>query len=336
MAATSAEVSAEASAAAPAAGAPASAPATPALEVLATGLQALFQDLGRPGQARQGVSTSGAMDRGALRLANRLVGNPAEWPVLEITTGGFRCRSRGDTVVAVTGAELPLTLCDAAGRCWPVATHQALALADGDTLSLGAPLAGVRSCLAVRGGFEVAPVLGSAATDTLAQVGPPALQPGQLLAVRPLAGAAIVSLPQPPDEPLPRSGQVVELDVVLGPRTDWFTPEAQALLTSQLWTVTPQSNRVGLRLQGDTPLARSQPAELPSEGTVLGAIQVPASGQPVLFLADHPLTGGYPVIGAVAPHHLDRAGQIPVGAQLRFKPIQAFSVTTPADWPDTP
>lgn len=328
--------SASVSAAAPAAGAAASAPATPALEVLATGLQALFQDLGRPGQARQGVSTSGAMDRGALRLANRLVGNPAEWPVLEITAGGFRCRSRGDTVVAVTGAELPLTLCDAAGRCWPVATHQALALADGDTLSLGAPLAGVRSCLAVRGGFEVAPALGSAATDTLAQVGPPALQPGQLLAVRPLAGAAIVGLPQPPDEHLPRSGQVVELDVVLGPRTDWFTPEAQALLTSQLWTVTPQSNRVGLRLQGDTPLARSQPAELPSEGTVLGAIQVPASGQPVLFLADHPLTGGYPVIGAVAPHHLDRAGQIPVGAQLRFKPIQAFSVTTPADWPDTP
>lgn len=336
MSATSAEVSAETSAASPASGADASIAVTPALEVLATGLQALFQDLGRPGQARQGVSTSGAMDRGALRLANRLVGNPAEWPVLEITTGGFRCRSRGDTVVAVTGAELPLTLCDAAGRCWPVATHQALALADGDTLSLGAPLAGVRSCLAVRGGFEVAPVLGSAATDTLAQVGPPALQPGQLLAVRPLAGAAIVSLPQPPDEPLPRSGQVVELDVVLGPRTDWFTPEAQALLTRQLWTVTPQSNRVGLRLQGDTPLARSQPAELPSEGTVLGAIQVPASGQPVLFLADHPLTGGYPVIGAVAPHHLDRAGQIPVGAQLRFKPIQAFSVTTPADWPDTP
>lgn len=328
--------SASVSAAAPAAGAAASAPATPALEVLATGLQALFQDLGRPGQARQGVSTSGAMDRGALRLANRLVGNPAEWPVLEITAGGFRCRSRGDTVVAVTGAELPLTLCDAAGRCWPVATHQALALADGDTLSLGAPLAGVRSCLAVRGGFEVAPVLGSAATDTLAQVGPPALQPGQRLVLRPPAGAAIVSLPQPPDEPLPRSGQVVELDVVLGPRTDWFTPEAQALLASQLWTVTPQSNRVGLRLQGDTPLARSQPAELPSEGTVLGAIQVPASGQPVLFLADHPLTGGYPVIGAVAPHHLDRAGQIPVGAQLRFKPIQAFSVTTPADWPDTP
>jgi allophanate hydrolase subunit 2 len=118
---------------------------------------------------------------------------------------------------------------------------------------------------------------------------------------------------------------VVVLDVVMGPRTDWFTPEAVALFAQQVWTVTPQSNRVGLRLAGDTPLARQQTAELASEGTALGAIQVPASGQPVLFLADHPLTGGYPVIGCVAPHHLDRAGQIPIGARIQFNPIQPFA-----------
>ena len=110
----------------------------------------------------------------------------------------------------------------------------------------------------------------------------------------------------------------------MGPRTDWFTSEAVALLASQLWSVTPQSNRVGLRLAGEQPLTRSNPAELPSEGTALGAIQVPPSGQPVLFLADHPLTGGYPVIGAVATHHLDRAGQIPIGARVRFNPLQPF------------
>ena len=120
--------------------------------------------------------------------------------------------------------------------------------------------------------------------------------------------------------------QTVTLDVVMGPRTDWFTPEAVALLASQVWTATPQSNRVGLRLTGKQPLARANPAELPSEGTVVGAIQVPPSGQPVLFLADHPLTGGYPVIGAVATYHLDRAGQIPIGASVRFNLIQPFGM----------
>ncbi|MCI1739784.1 MAG: hypothetical protein LKM38_24195 [Pseudomonas veronii] len=122
----------------------------------------------------------------------------------------------------------------------------------------------------------------------------------------------------------------------MGPRTDWFTLQAIALLASQLWTVTPQSNRVGLRLAGETPLMRAQIAELPSEGTVLGAIQVPPSGQPVLFLADHPLTGGYPVIGAVAPYHLDRAGQIPIGAQVRFNPIRAFTAALSSDLRETP
>jgi allophanate hydrolase subunit 2 len=121
--------------------------------------------------------------------------------------------------------------------------------------------------------------------------------------------------------------EVVTLDVVMGPRTDWFTQEAVELLASQLWTATPQSNRVGVRLAGEHPLARTPAmaqAELPSEGTALGAIQVPASGQPVLFLADHPLTGGYPVIASVADHHLDRAGQVPIGARIRFRPISAF------------
>ena len=114
------------------------------------------------------------------------------------------------------------------------------------------------------------------------------------------------------------------LDVVLGPRTDWFAPEALALLTQQPWRVTPQSNRVGMRLEGAQPLPRSVARELPSEGTVTGAIQVPINGQPVLFLADHPLTGGYPVIGAVASHHLGLAAQIPVGCSVRFQVIAPF------------
>jgi KipI family sensor histidine kinase inhibitor len=299
-------------------------PGQAALKVRATGLQTLFQDLGRHGQAGQGVSASGAMDQAALRSANRLVGNAPGSACLETVNGGLTLASQGETVVAVTGADAPLTVTAANGRRWTAGRYQPLALADGDTLAIGQPTAGTRCYVAVRGGFSVAPVLGSCATDTLAHVGPAPLAAGDVLGVKPVHAGAVVGPPELAPADLPTQQQEVVLDVVMGPRTDWFTAEAVERFAAQRWQVTPQSNRVGLRLAGDVPLERSMAGELPSEGTALGALQVPPSGQPVLFLADHPLTGGYPVIGAVAPHHLDRAGQIPVGAWVRFNPIRTF------------
>ncbi|MEJ8849889.1 urea amidolyase family protein [Variovorax rhizosphaerae] len=298
-----------------------------ALEIRSTGLQALFQDTGRHGQAGQGVSASGAIDQGALRAANRLVGNASDAACIEIVDGGFHFVCRGEAVVAFTGADAPIDITTAGGTRWSAAGYQAIALSDGDSVLLGQPRAGMRSYLAVRGGFAIAPVLGSCATDTLARVGPAPIAAGDLLPVRPVARGAIVGAPEQPPADLPTMENIVTLDVVMGPRTDWFTPEAVALLASQVWRVTPQSNRVGLRLAGDQPLLRANTAELPSEGTSLGALQVPPSGQPVLFLADHPLTGGYPVIGAVATYHLDRAGQIPIGASVRFNPIHPFAAS---------
>ncbi|KTT27684.1 urea amidolyase family protein [Pseudacidovorax intermedius] len=306
-------------------------PPRAALTVVQPGLQALLQDLGRPGQAGQGVSASGAMDRRALRGANRLVGNAADAACIEVAQGGVVLQSRGDTVVAVTGAAGPLTLVAPDGRRWAVPRQAPVALGDGDRLHLGEPEAGVRSYVALRGGIDRAPVLGSLAFDTLAQVGPPPLAAGDLLPVRSAAGLKAVGDAELHSTALPRSGECVTLDIQLGPRTDWFTPEAMALLAAQEWTVTPQSNRVGLRIQGAEPLTRAVTAELPSEGTALGAIQVPASGQPVLFLADHPLTGGYPVIGCIAPWHLDLAGQIPVGTRIRFHVVAGF---TPIEFRD--
>ena len=300
----------------------------PGLRVRATGLLTLFQDGGRHGQAGQGVSASGAMDQAAFKTANRLVGNTSHGPVLETVGGGLALQSVGSNVVAVTGADAPLQITTRDGRRWPVPRYAAVALTDGDTLSIGQPTAGARSYVAVRGGYDVTPVLGSASTDTLAHVGPPALHNGQLLPVRPSLHAVVADAALPP-EGLPCAGAEVVLDVELGPRTDWFTPDAVALFASQRWQVTPQSNRVGLRLAGDQPLTRAITSELPSEGTPLGAIQVPPSGQPVLFLADHPLTGGYPVMACVAPHHLDLAGQIPVGAWIRFNPVRSFEELTP-------
>ena len=311
---------------------------TEVFEVLATGLQALFQDLGRPGQAGQGVSASGALDRGAVRAANRLVGNVREAAVLELLHGGFSVRVLAHAEVAVTGASGALLLRHADGTDVPAERQQVLALDAGDVLTIGAPETGLRSYLAVRGGFAVTPVLGSRATDTLAGIGPAALVAGQRLrAGRQVAGAVLAGvqpaamLPRPGDDPVQ---DAVLLDVVAGPRTDWFDDESVALLQTQPWQVTAQSSRVGLRLSGERPLQRipaMQGVELPSEGTALGAIQVPGNGQPVLFLADHPLTGGYPVIGCVAPHHIDLAGQLPAGTWVRFRLLAPFAEIVPDD-----
>ncbi|MDO4906156.1 MAG: urea amidolyase family protein [Lautropia sp.] len=308
----------------------------PVFEVVDTGLQALFQDLGRPGLAGQGISASGALDRGACVSANRLVGNARSATVLELLHGGFALRVLQPAVAAVTGAAGPITLRHADGTALPVHRWVPFSLEAGDLLNIGAPEAGLRTYLAVRGGFEVEPVLGSCATDTLAGVGPVPLQAGQSLFVAGRTVGAVQPHPDLPPPDLPRSIgdpvlNAVTLDVVLGPRTDWFDDESLGLLQSQYWQVSLQSNRVGLRLAGDRPLQRAPVyvgVELPSEGTVVGALQVPTDGQPVLFLADHPLTGGYPVIGCVAPHHLDLAGQLPAGVMIRFRVMTAFEEVT--------
>ncbi|MCF3641071.1 5-oxoprolinase/urea amidolyase family protein [Rhizobium sp. TRM95111] len=295
------------------------------LTVRATPMPVLFQDLGRFGQAGQGVSASGVLDQDALKAANRIVGNPAGFAGLEITLGGLSFEVSGRAVIALTGAPCPITVTSARGRRLTASVYQPISLETGDVVSLGQPLAGLRSYLAARGGFAVEPVLGSASTDTLAHVGPETVVAGTSLLIRAgTAGLASVSLNEAPVRDLPAPGDVVTLDIVLGPRTDWFTETGLARLTNQAWHVTPQSNRVGIRLAGEQPLERKDNAELPSEGTATGAVQVPHSGQPVLFLADHPLTGGYPVIGAVAEYHLDLAGQIPIGARIRFRPITRF------------
>jgi KipI family sensor histidine kinase inhibitor len=299
------------------------------LQIITPGLHCVLQDMGRPGQTGQGVSRSGALDLGALRAANRAVGNPSDMACVEAVLGGLSFICHGRAVIAVTGAQTPVTITNASGLQWSAENYQPIELEAGDKVSLGSPLAGLRSYLSIRGGFEVAPVLGSLSTDTLAQVGPPALAAGDQLGFTTLTTGTSVSLNEAPAFDLPTTANIVTLDVVMGPRTDWFTEDAIARLSSQLWRVTSQSNRVGIRLAGETPLERSNHQELPSEGTSVGAIQVPASGQPVLFLADHPLTGGYPVIGAVASYHLDLAGQIPVNAQIRFNPVDGFQEIQP-------
>ena len=283
----------------------------------------LFQDLGRPGRVDQGVSKSGALDQSSHVEANLCVGNPTNVAALEITFGGFALKADRPVTLAVTGAPTPLLIKTDDGRSVNAPFGQPFALDAGDELTLGFPPEGMRSYLALRGGFAVEPILGSASTDTLAHVGPAQIALGD--ALLPANAPAIAVDPfRHAREALPKAGDTVTLDVILGPRTDWFTEKGVETLTAQVWQVTTESSRVGMRLAGAEPLERRDTAELPSEGTVLGAIQVPHSGQPVLFLADHPLTGGYPVIGVVAAYHLDLAGQIPIGANIRFRVAAPF------------
>lgn len=303
--------------------APDTPPVKAALTVARADRPALFQDRGRNGRADQGVSGSGALDRSALEEANLCVGNPADAAALEITYGGFAVKAAQPVVLAVTGAPTPLSIETAEGRVTKAAFHQPLALDAGETLVLGTPVAGMRSYLALRGGFEVEMVLGSSATDTLAKLGPSPVVSGTGLVAAQLPARA-VDPHRRPAFPLPTGEETVTLDIVPGPRTDWFEEDALRLLKMQDWHVTSHSNRIGIRLEGQQPLPRRLSGELPSEATVAGALQVPHSGQPVLFLADHPLTGGYPVIAVLAAHHLDLAGQLPIGTRLRFRPLAPF------------
>lgn len=285
------------------------------LEVLAPGPMTTVQDLGRPGLAHLGVGRSGAADREALRLANRLLANPEGAAGLEVTMGGLVVRSHGHLLVALTGAPSPASLTTADGRTRGVGHSAVECLPPGSVLRLGHPPYGLRTYLAVRGGLAVEEVLGSRSTDTMAGLGPPRPTTGTLLPVGPPPAAFplidLAPVPRPP------TGETV-LEVLPGPRHDWFSPEALDSLCSAPYEVTPDSDRIGMRLRGPH-LTRANPGELPTEGMVPGALQVPPSGQPTLFLADHPVTGGYPVIAVVRTRHLDRAAQTRPGDRIRFR-----------------
>jgi len=277
---------------------------TRSVTVVATGALTTVQDVGRPGQAALGVGRSGACDRVSYRLANRLVGNAEDAAVLEVTFGGLHLRADADVMIATTGA-----------RCAGTAPHNApFYLRTSEDLRLGPPASGLRTYVAVRGGFAADPVLGSCSTDVLSGLGPAEISVGEVLDVGgprfPAPGVDVAPIADP-------DGGDVTVRVVPGPRRDWFTVDSWDKLVGQAYTVTSDSNRVGLRLDGE-PLQRTGTEELPSEGMVRGALQIPPTGKPVLFLADHPVTGGYPVIGYVQDDDVDRCGQLRPGQTVHF------------------
>jgi biotin-dependent carboxylase-like uncharacterized protein len=279
------------------------------LEILRTGPLALVQDLGRIGLAHLGVTRSGAADRRAHTLANRLVANPDDRATIEVTMGGFAARVRGgDVDIAVTGADT-----HAIAGSTMFGANSIQHVRDGEVISLGVPDSGLRSYLAIRGGIDVLPVLGSRSYDVLSGIGPLPLQPADVLPI----GEHTEDYPELEQAPVAAiTKQLVDLLVVPGPRDDWLA-DADALVHT-VWMTSDRSDRVGMRLQGRPLVHRDPSRQLPSEGTTRGAIQVPPNGLPVILGPDHPVTGGYPVVGVIADRDIDTVAQLRPGQPVRL------------------
>ncbi|CAG7615753.1 5-oxoprolinase/urea amidolyase family protein [Leucobacter soli] len=305
--------------------------------IVQPGVGATIQDLGRPGHAVLGVGPAGAMDRSSFRQANRLVGNYAGQAAIEALGAGFSIRAETDQVVAVTGAAGRLAIrsaTDRTARFGPrnPAVRTPFVLLAGEELTIAEADRGIWSYAAIRGGIDAPAVLESRSRDTHSGIGPSPLAPGDGLVIRAADVSAVASNPEgelrstvqdtelrstAPETELRSAAQETDLRVIPGPREDWFTTDAVDALFSETWTVSNRFSRMASRLTG-RPLERAVQDELQSEGIVRGSIQVPPDGQPLIFGADHPVTGGYPVIGVIVDADLDTAAQLGPGARVRF------------------
>lgn len=279
------------------------------LEILHTGPLALVEDLGRSGLGHLGVSRSGAADRRSHKLANRLLANPDDRATIEVAFGGFAARAcGGDVDVAVTGADADPKVDGAS-----FGTNSIQRIRDGQVVSLGRPRSGLRSYLAVRGGIDVAPVLGSRSYDVMGQIGPAPLRDGDVLRI----GERTGDYPEIDQAPVAAiTDDVVELRVTPGPRDDWFVDPDIMVRTN--WLVSNRSDRVGMRLVGMPLEYRWPDRQLPAEGTDRGAIQILPNGFPIILGPDHPVTGAYPVVGVVVDEDIDTLAQVRPGQTVRM------------------
>jgi len=273
------------------------------------------QDLGRPGYLRVGIPASGPMDREAFLLANRLVGNPDTAAGLECTLIGPRLAFTDERLVAITGADMAPTVNGA-----PVPAWQGLRVRAGDVLRLGPARSGVRAYLAIAGGVDTPPVLGSRATYVRGRLGGlegRALRKGDRLPLG-RVGAARPRRVQP--ERVPTYGGEPELAVVLGPQDDRFTAAGIAALFEGPYQMLPQNDRMGARLQGPF-IEHTRGHDIISDGVALGGIQVIGEGQPIVLLADRQSTGGYTKIGTVCSFDIGRIAQVKPGGRLHFRRV---------------
>jgi len=289
--------------------------ATGLMTVVRPGLLTTVQDLGRWGQQAAGVPVSGAMDTYSLRLANRLAGNPESAAALEVTLTGPTLVAETTVAVAVAGARFDLFVDERLVEHGGILTVPA-----GGVLRFGERRGGARAYLAVAGGFDTAPVFGSRATHLVSRMGGHAgraLQVGDRLSIAPQAMPPASRWPARPALPVPGPRGPGYLRVLLGPQDDWFTSSAVDALLGASFRISTASDRMGYRLEGP-PLHTRRAEALVSEPVAFGSIQVPASGAPILLMADRQTAGGYPKIATLITADLPLAGQVAPGDWVRF------------------
>jgi 5-oxoprolinase (ATP-hydrolysing) subunit C len=295
--------------------------ASATLEVVSPGALALLQDLGRPGWRRIGVPRAGALDPALLRIANRLAGNAEAAPAIEFFVAGPTLKAVDQALQLGLAGDFQVTLLRANGERTQIESWRSVSLQPGDVLRAGPPRSARVGVIAV-GGLAVAPVLGSASTYVRAALGG---QAGRALAAGDKLGAAALTPGVRPTERVlrrPPAAQAAPIRVVPGPQADYFSEATLAAFFAGSYRVSAEADRMGVRLQGPTLAHRGDKgAEIVSDATVPGSIQVPGNGLPIVLLADGQTVGGYPKIGTVVSADLGRLATAPVGAELRFEAV---------------
>jgi antagonist of KipI len=294
--------------------------------VLKSGWLTTVQDLGRYGHQHNGVSVSGAMDSFSTIVANRLVGNPDHAAVLELTLKGPELQFEQDAVVAITGADLSPTVNGNNIPMW-----QSLVISHGSRLSFGLPRNGARAYLSIAGGIDVPLVLGSRSTYCASETGGlggrPLKQRDLLCSGKPAQSVDRFIGTRLPDELIPHFERSVTLRLIPGPQQSFFGDQALTTLTGSHYSVSPRSNRMGYRLTGPQIISKG-PTQFISDGTAMGALQIPSDGQPILLMADRQTTGGYPKIAVVISADLPLAAQLTPGDRITFTPCTVARAQT--------
>ena len=290
----------------------------PTLEVVQSGMLSTIQDRGRYGYQRFGMPTAGAVDAFALRAANALLGNEVGAAGIEATVLGPRLKALANTRLAITGADVALLL---DGEPFPM--WRAVSVKEGSTLEFGQPREGMRAYLAVAGGIDVPLVMGSRATYMKAGIGGLAgrqLRAGDIINAFDAGANGGNAHLRFPDEAIPKYGSEQEVRVVLGPQHAAFTQAGIDTFLNSTYSVSIYSDRMGYRLEGE-PIEHADGPDVISDGTPLGAIQVPGNGQPIILLADRGTTGGYTKIATVISTDISRVAQAMPGHRFRFRAV---------------
>lgn len=293
------------------------------MHIISPGMLTTVQDLGRRGYMASGFQQGGAMDQFAARAANILLDNSESDGVLEMTLLGVKAYFDEDNVIAITGAEFAPTVTDSeTGEVTELPMNCAVRVKKGDVLDCGSARSGLRGYLAVAGGFDIAPVMGSMSTNLKCKVGGfdgRKLKSGDVLPLR-YPQSDLYGMTSRVFEHEKQKDGTVTVHVIPGPQDDYFSDKGKNIFYSETYSVTGDSDRMGIKLDG-TPVESVDGVDIISDGIVAGSVQIPSSGKPIIMMADRQTTGGYAKIATVITSDLPLLAQLRPGGSLRFEKV---------------